>query len=82
VPSDNKTLPAVAPADEGIVEVEKLGAAAALDSNILPVVPGPASMDGTPVALVTSNALLAVANADMTLAADAESNVFIALVFG
>jgi hypothetical protein len=66
----------------GYVAVEKLGAAAALACKTTPVVPGPAKMDGTPVLLVTSKPLFAVAKAPITLAEEAKSNVLTAFVVG
>ena len=68
--------------DEGYVAVEKLGAAAAFDCNMFPVVPGPAKIEGTPVLLVTNKPSLAVAKADITLEADAYKRVLTAFVLG
>lgn len=70
VPSARKIVP-VPVAVAGYVAVEKLGAAAALDCRILPVVPGPAKIEGTPVLLVTNNPSLAVARAAITFELEA-----------
>ncbi len=81
VPSALKMVP-VPVAVDGKVAVEKLGAAAALDCKIFPVVPGPAKTDGTPVLLVTNRPLFAVVKAAITFADEAYKRVLIAFVAG